>query len=143
MLRQLRLGLVIVSILSPTMLSRARRTFAMGGLSNLILRRRYVLTFASRLGPHFTFDASRVQATLTTGLKAIRKYGTFYNVAVWVSQVSIYPKFLLHQTRTQILTSTLASDRHQRALVQWQDTQGRSIIQARGLPRSYPSPGRE
>jgi threonine dehydrogenase-like Zn-dependent dehydrogenase len=39
------------------------------------------------LGPHFAFDASGVQATLNTGLKAIRKYGTFYNIAVWVTQV--------------------------------------------------------
>jgi threonine dehydrogenase-like Zn-dependent dehydrogenase len=39
------------------------------------------------LGPDFAFDASGVQATLTTGLKAIRKYGVLYDIAAWVTQV--------------------------------------------------------
>lgn len=38
--------------------------------------------FLTSLEPHYSFDALGAQATLTTGLKAIRKYGTFYNIAV-------------------------------------------------------------
>ncbi|KIW99500.1 uncharacterized protein Z518_11239 [Rhinocladiella mackenziei CBS 650.93] len=41
------------------------------------------------IGPDFAFDASGVQATLTTGLKSIRKYGTYYNIALWGKQPTI------------------------------------------------------
>ncbi|KAL1878952.1 hypothetical protein Plec18167_004247 [Paecilomyces lecythidis] len=52
------------------------------------------------LGPHFAFDASGIQATLSTGLKAIRKYGTFYNIAVWVTQPTIDINELLYNGKT-------------------------------------------
>ncbi|KAJ9132162.1 GroES-like protein [Pleurostoma richardsiae] len=52
------------------------------------------------LGPHFAFDASGVQATLTTGLKAIRKYGILYNIAVWVTQPQIDINELLYNGKT-------------------------------------------
>ncbi|KAE8375837.1 GroES-like protein [Aspergillus bertholletiae] len=35
------------------------------------------------IGPDFAFDASGVQATITEGIKAIRKYGMYYNIALW------------------------------------------------------------
>lgn len=39
------------------------------------------------IGPDYAFDASGVQATLSTGLKAIRKYGIHYNIALWGKEV--------------------------------------------------------
>ncbi|VUC30071.1 unnamed protein product [Clonostachys rosea] len=52
------------------------------------------------LGSHFAFDVSGVQATLTTGSKAIRKYGMLYNVAVWVTQPQIDINELLYNGKT-------------------------------------------
>ncbi|PLB51484.1 GroES-like protein, partial [Aspergillus steynii IBT 23096] len=41
------------------------------------------------VGPDFAFDASGVQATITEGVKAIRKYGMYYNIALWSKPVTI------------------------------------------------------
>ena len=58
------------------------------GMNMYLFFPRQLVLIDHRIGPDYAFDASGVQATLTTGLKTIRKYGTYYNIALWSKQVS-------------------------------------------------------
>lgn len=49
------------------------------------------LTWPSSIGPDFAYDASGVQATFSDGIKAIRKYGVYYNIAIWSKPVRSPP----------------------------------------------------
>ncbi|KAJ5622728.1 GroES-like protein [Penicillium herquei] len=52
------------------------------------------------LGPDFAFDASGVQATITDGVKAIRKYGKYYNIALWNKPATVDMHELLYYGKT-------------------------------------------
>ncbi|OQU95625.1 Alcohol dehydrogenase GroES-like domain-containing protein [Cladophialophora immunda] len=56
--------------------------------------------FCESIGPDFAFDASGVQATITDGIKAVRKYGTYYNIALWGKPATIDVNELLFNGKT-------------------------------------------
>ncbi|RFU35590.1 hypothetical protein B7463_g784, partial [Scytalidium lignicola] len=56
-------------------------------------------TFDS-VGPDYAFDASGIQATLDTGLRALRKGGVLYNIALWGKKPVIDMNELLFNGKT-------------------------------------------
>ncbi|KAF2788466.1 GroES-like protein [Melanomma pulvis-pyrius CBS 109.77] len=56
--------------------------------------------FNGSIGPDYAFDASGIQATLDTGLKAVRKNGIHYNIALWGKKPVIDMNELLFNGKT-------------------------------------------
>ncbi|KAJ5731798.1 GroES-like protein [Penicillium malachiteum] len=52
------------------------------------------------VGPDLAFDASGVRATITDGIKAIRKYGKYYNIALWNKPAIVDMHELLYYGKT-------------------------------------------
>jgi threonine dehydrogenase-like Zn-dependent dehydrogenase len=71
------------------MLLRNRRNSSTGTRGHHRLYDHPELTFYS-IGPDFSFDASGLEVTLNTGLKALRKGGVHYNIALWGKKVRLH-----------------------------------------------------